>query len=85
MPTLSKENLTEHQLAGVEAYRQLLAKNLPEVEILDAFATDGIIHVRLNDASMQDLATSKRVVKFSIKVEDRFNVSLLPFVVPHEN
>ncbi len=81
----TKENLTEFQAAVVEVYRQQLAKNLPDVEILDAFATDGIIEVKLNDASMRDYATSKRVVKLSIKVEDRFNVSLLPFVVPHEN
>ena len=81
----TKENLTEFQSAVVEAYRQQLVKHLPGVEILDAFATDGIIQVRLNDAAMRDFATGKRVVRLAIKVEDKFNVTLLPHVIPHEN
>ena len=84
-PKNAKEDLTELQADAVEAYRQRLAENLPDVEILDAFATDGIIEVKLNDASARNFATGKRVVKLSIEVEDRFNVTLLPYVVPHEN
>jgi hypothetical protein len=78
-------NLTELQAAVVEAYRQKLAKKLPAVEILDAFATDGIIHVRLNDVSMRDYSTMHRVTGLAIKVEDQFDVTLLPHTVPHEN
>ncbi|MBM3240874.1 hypothetical protein FJZ31_31715 [Candidatus Poribacteria bacterium] len=81
----TKKNLTEFQSAVVEVYRQQLAKYLPGVDILDAFATDGIIQVRLNDAAMRDFATGKRVVRLAIKVEDQFNVTLLPHVIPHEN
>ena len=81
----AKENLTKLQATAVEAYRQRLAETVPEVEILDAFATDGIIEVKLNDASARKAATGKRVVKLSIEVEDQFNVTLLPYVVPHEN
>ena len=81
----TRANLTALQSAVVEAYRQQLAKNLPGVEILNAFATDGIIQVRLNDASMRDYSTVSRVVKLSIKVSDQFNVTLLPHVIPHEN
>ncbi len=78
-------NLTELQTAVVEAYRQQLATHLPSVEILDAFATDRIIEVKLNDASMQDYSTMSCVAKLSIEVEDRFNVTLLPCTVPMEN
>ena len=81
----TKENLTELQATAVEAYRQRLAEAVPEVEILDAFATDGIIEVKLNDASARKSTTGKRVVKLSVEVEDQFNVTLLPYVVPHEN
>lgn len=81
----TKKNLTELQATAVEAYRQRLSETMPEVEILDAFATDGIIEVRLNDASARNFATGKRVVKLSVEVEDQFNVTLLPYVVPHEN
>ena len=81
----TRKNLTELQATVVEAYRQRLAETVPEVEILDAFATDGIIEVKLNDASARNPATGKRVVKLSIEVEDQFNVTLLPYVVPHEN
>jgi hypothetical protein len=86
MPSASTEkNLTELQATAVEAYRQRLAETVPEVEILDAFATDGIIEVKLNDASARNRATGKYVVKLSVEVEDQFNVTLLPYVVPHEN
>ena len=81
----TKENLTELQANAVEAYRQRLAEVVPEVEILDAFAMDGIIEVKLNDASARKRATGKHVVKLSIEVEDQFNVTLLPYVVSHEN
>ena len=81
----TKENLTELQATAVEAYRQRLAEAVPEVEILDAFATDGIIEVKLNDASARKSTTGKRVVRLSVEVEDQFNVTLLPYVVPHEN
>ncbi len=84
-PENTEKNLTELQANAVEAYRQRLAETVPEVEILDAFATDGIIEVKLNDASARKSATGKRVVKLSIEVEDQFNVTLLPYVVPHEN
>ena len=80
-----KEPLTESQAAVVEAYRRKLAKKLPEVEILDAFATDGIIEVRLNDASMRDYSTLSCVAELSIEVGDKFNVTLLPHNIPHEN
>ncbi len=79
------ENLTELQAAVVEAYRQQLAANLPGVEILEAFATDGIIEVKLNDASMRDYSTVSCVVNLSIEVGDKFNVTLLPHNIPHEN
>ena len=86
MPSASTEkNLTELQATAVEVYRQRLAETVPEVEILDAFATDGIIEVKLNDASARNRATGKYVVKLSVEVEDQFNVTLLPYVVPHEN
>ena len=81
----TKKNLTELQATAVEAYRQRLAEIVPEVEILDAFATDGIIEVKLNDASARNRVTGKHVVKLSVEVEDQFNVTLLPYVVPHEN
>lgn len=84
-PKNTKENLTELQATVVEVYRQRLAETVPEVEILDAFATDGIIEVKLNDASARKRATGKHVVKLSVEVEDQFNVTLLPYVVPHEN
>ena len=80
----TKENLTELQSAVVEAYRQQLAANLPEIEILDVFATDGIIEVRLNDVVMRDYSTLNRTTEIAIKVEEQFNVTLLPYVVPHE-
>ena len=75
-------NLTELPAAVVEVYRQQLAAHLPDVEILDVFATNGIIEVKLNDAAIRDLATSHRVVKLAIKVEDKFNMTLLPCMVP---
>lgn len=78
------ENLTELQSAVVEAYRQQLAANLPEAEILDVLATDSIIEVRLNDVIMRDYATLNRTAELAIKVEEQFNVILLPYVVPHE-
>ena len=81
----TKENLTELEATAVEVYRQRLAETVPEVEILDAFATYGIIEVKLNDASARNRATGKYVVKLSVEVEDLFNVTLLPYVVPHEN
>ncbi len=81
----TKKDLTELQATAVEAYRQRLSETVPEVEILDAFATDGIIEVKLNDASARNRATGKHVVKLSVEVEDQFNVTLLPYVVPHEN
>ena len=84
-PKNTRENLTELQATAVEAYRQRLAETVLEVKILDAFATDGIIEVKLNDASARKRATGKHVVKLSVKVEDQFNVTLLPYVVPHEN
>ena len=80
----TKENLTELQSAVVEAYRQQLAANLPEAEILDVSAADGIIEVRLNDVIMRDYATLNRTTELAIKVEEQFNVILLPYVVPHE-
>ena len=80
----TKENLTELQSAVVEAYRQQLAANLPDVEILDVFAADGIIEVRLNDVIMRDYATLNLTTELAIKVEEQFNVILLPYVVPHE-
>ncbi|HIE28795.1 TPA: hypothetical protein EYP66_16075 [Candidatus Poribacteria bacterium] len=80
----TKENLTELQAAVVEAYRQQLTAHLPDVEILDVFATDRIIEVRLNDVVMRDYSTLNRTTELAIKVEDRFNVTLLPYVVPHE-
>jgi cobalamin biosynthesis Co2+ chelatase CbiK len=80
-----KEDLTELQSTVVEAYCQKLAESLPDVEILDAFATNGIVQVKLSDASMQDYSTVSRVVELSIEISDRFNVSLLPHNVPHEN
>lgn len=80
-----EKNLTELQATAVEAYRQRLAEIAPEVEILDAFATDGIIEVKLNDASARKRATGKHVVKLSVEVEDQFDVTLLPYVVPHES
>ena len=79
------ENLTELQAAAVEAYRQRLAENLPEVEILDIIATDGIIEVRLNDVVMRDYSTLHCATGLSIEVEDKFNMTLLPHTVPHEN
>ena len=81
----AKKNLTELQAIAVEVYRQRLAETVPEVEILDAFATEGIIEVKLNDASARKRSTGKHVVKLSVEVEDQFNVTLLPYVVPHEN
>ena len=84
-PKNTKENLTELQATVVEAYRQQLTAEFADVAILDAYATDGIIHVRLNDASARDFSTGSRVVDLSIEVEDQFNVTLLPHVVPHEN
>ena len=81
----AKKNLTGRQAAAVEAYRQRLAETVPEVEILDAFATDGIIEVKLNDASARKRATGKHVVKLPVEVEDQFKVTLPPYVVPHEN
>ena len=81
----TKEDLTESQAAVVEAYRRKLAKKLPDVEILDAFATDGIIEVKLNDASMRDYSTVSCVVNPAIEVGDQFNVTLLPHNIPHEN
>ena len=81
----AEKNLTELQADADEAYRQRLAEAVPEVEILDAFATDGIIEVKLNDASVRKSTTGKHVVKLSVEVEDQFNVTLLPYVVPHEN
>ena len=83
LPKNTKKNFTELQATAVEAYR--LAETVPEVEILDAFATAGIIEVKLNDASARKRATGKHVVKLSVEVEDQFNVTLLPYVVPHEN
>ena len=80
----TKENLTELQSAVVEAYRQQLAANLPEAEILDVLATDSIIEVRLNDVIMRDYSTLNRTTELAIKVEEQFNVTLLPYVVPHE-
>jgi hypothetical protein len=77
----AEKKLTELQSTVVETYRQKLSENLPDVEILNVAATDGIIQVKLNDASMRDLATSDRVVELSIEVEDRFNVTLLPCTV----
>ena len=60
MPSENTEkNLTQIQATAVEAYRQRLAETVPEVEILDAFATDGIIEVKLNDASARNSATGK--------------------------
>ncbi len=81
----TKESLTKLQAAVVEAYRQKLAKKLPNVEILDAFATDGIIEVKLNDVVLRDYSTLHRTTALAIEVEDQFNVTLLPFVTPHEN
>jgi hypothetical protein len=52
---------------------------------LDAFATNGIIHARLNDASIRDYSTLSRVADLSVEVEDQFNVTLLPHTVLHEN
>jgi hypothetical protein len=78
-------NLTELQATVVEVYHQRLSETLPDVEILDAYATDGIIHVRLNDASMKDYSTLSGIAKLSIEVGDQFNVPLLPHTVPHEN
>ena len=81
----TKENLTKLQAAVVEAYRQQLATHLPEVEILDVLATDGIIEVKLNDASIRDYSALRYVTELAIEVEDRFNVTLLPCTVPMEN
>ena len=80
----TKENLTELQTTAVEAYRQRLAEIVPEVEILDAFATQHIVEVILND-SIRDFATAQQITKLWFEVEDLFNVRLMPYVVPHEN
>ncbi len=53
----TKMNLTGFQKTVVEAYRQQLANHLPDVEILDAYATDGIIQVKVSDNSMRDYST----------------------------
>jgi hypothetical protein len=79
--TNTKESITELQATVVETYRQRLAETLPAVEILDIFATDGIVQVRLNDASMQDYSTMHRVTGLAIEVEEQFNVTLLPCTV----
>ena len=81
----TKGHLTELQSTVVEAYCRRLAENLPEVKILDVFASDGVIEVRLNDVVMQDYSTLNRTTELAIDVEDRFNVTLLPYVTPHEN
>lgn len=80
----TKEKLTKLQAVVVEAYRQQLAANLPEIEILDAFVTDGVIEVQLNDVVMKDDSTLNRTTELAIEVEDQFKVTLLPYVVPHE-
>ena len=80
----TKENLTELQTTAVEAYRQRLAEIVPEVEILDAFATQHIVEVILND-SIRDFATAQQITKLWFEVEDLFNVRLMPYAVPHEN
>ena len=54
-----KKRLTGIQATAVEVYRQRLDETVPEVEILDAFATDGIIEVKLNDASARKRATGE--------------------------
>ena len=83
-PRNTKENLTGLQATAVEAFRRRLAKNLPEVKILDAFATQHIVEVILND-SIRDFATAQQIMKLSFEVEDLFNVRLMPYAVPHEN
>jgi hypothetical protein len=77
----TKKALTELQATVVETYRQRLAETLPAVEILDIFATDGIVQVRLNDASMRDYSTMHHVTGLAIEVEEQFNVTLLPCTV----
>jgi cobalamin biosynthesis Co2+ chelatase CbiK len=80
----TKKNLTGLQAIAVEAYRQRLAEIVPEVEILDAFATQHIVEVILND-SIRDFATAQQITKLWFEVEDLFNVRLMPYVIPHEN
>jgi hypothetical protein len=79
-----KNNLTELQSAAVEAYREQLVKNFPEIEILDAFVTDGLIEVRLNYAALRNYQTLNRTTQLAIEIEERFRVTLLPYIVPHE-
>ena len=79
------KNLTELQATALEAFRQRLAENLPEVKILDAFAIQHIVEVRLNNDPARDFAAAQQIMKLSFQVEDQFNVTLLPCVVPHEN
>ncbi|MBC8461749.1 MAG: hypothetical protein H8D67_27575 [Deltaproteobacteria bacterium] len=80
----TKNHLTELQSAAVEVYREQLAENFPEIEILDAFATDGIIEVRLNYSAIRDYQTLNRTTQLAIEVEELFGVTLLPYIVPHE-
>jgi hypothetical protein len=80
----TKKNLTEIQSAAVEAYREQLVKNFPEIEILDAFMTDGLIEVRLNYAALQNYQTLNRTTQLAIEIEEQFGVTLLPYIVPHE-
>jgi hypothetical protein len=80
----TKNNLTELQSSAVEAYREQLAENFPDIEILGVFVTDGIVEVRLNYAVIQDYQTLNRTTQLAIEVEEQFGVTLLPYIVPHE-
>jgi len=80
----TKNNLTELQSSAVEAYREQLAENFSDIEILDVFVTDGIVEVRLNYAVIRDYQTLNRTTQLAIELEEQFGVTLLPYIVPHE-
>ena len=80
----ANKNLTELQSSAVEAYREQLAENFRNIEILDAFVTDGIVEVRLNYEAVRDYQTLSRTTQLAIEVEEQFGVTLLPYIVPHE-
>jgi hypothetical protein len=81
----NREYLTELQSTVIETYRQKLAENLPDVEILDVCASDGIVEVRLNDVVIRDYSTLNRTTELAVDIEEQFNVTLLPYVTRHEN
>lgn len=80
-----RKNLTGLQATAVETFRQRLAKDLPEVKILDAFAIQHIIQVQLNNDPARDFATLQQIMEHSFQVEDMFNVKLMPYPASDEN